>query len=254
MDRLPFARTGHTVTSLGFGAFKIGRNQGTKYPDAYDLPDEDAVAALLHGLLDLGVNYIDTAPAYGRSEARIGQHLAARHSEFFLSTKVGETFEAGERTYDFSRQGIEASVQRSIERLQRPVLDLVLIHSDGRDMEILRQTEAVATLQSLKDRGRIRAIGLSGKTIEGATHALAWADAIMVEYHQLDTSHDQVMRDAAERNVSVIVKKGLAAGHLPPEGAIRFVLAHPAVTTLVIGGLNLHHFQTNIQTAEAVRP
>ena len=68
-------RTGRHVSPIGFGAFKIGRNQGIKYASAYDLPDETAVAALLEGVLDLGINLIDTAPAYGLSEERIGRAL-----------------------------------------------------------------------------------------------------------------------------------------------------------------------------------
>ena len=63
-------RTGLNVSPIGFGAFKIGRNEQIKYPKGYELPDDDSTDALLNGVLDLGVNLIDTAPAYGGRDVR----------------------------------------------------------------------------------------------------------------------------------------------------------------------------------------
>ena len=241
--------TGLAVTPIGFGAFKIGRNEKTKYAEQYALPDEQAVALLLNGILDLGVKYIDTAPAYGLSEERIGRSIGHRRGEFTLSTKVGETFDQGRSTYDFSAAAVRSSVERSLRRLRTDVLDIVFIHSNGDDVEIQRATDAVATLRELKEQGLVRAIGLSGKTLEGARLALEWADAIMVEYHIDDVSHAEVIAAAAGRGVGVVVKKGLASGRLAPAEAITFVLRTPGVASLVIGGLNLDHFRTNIQFA-----
>ena len=248
----PLGRTGLDVSVIGYGAFKIGRNEGIKYPNAYDLPDDDAVARLLNGILDLGVTYIDTAPAYGLSEERIGRAVAHRRGEFVLSTKVGETFENGRSTYDFSREGIEASLARSLRRLRTDVLDLVFIHSDGNDLAIQRDTAAVGTLQRLKATGAIRAIGLSGKTVAGAREAFDWADVLMVEYHLDDTSHAEVMAEAAARGIGVVVKKGLASGRLPAGDALRFVLSNPQVSSVVVGGLNLDHIRTNIAAVAGI--
>ncbi len=136
MQPRPLGRTGLMTSPLGFGAFKIGRNQKVKYPQGYDLPDESAVARLLNGVLDLGILLIDTAPAYGFSEERIGAAVAHRRREFLLSTKVGETFENGISTYDFSGPAIRASVERSLRRLRTDVLDLVFLHSPGDDLGI----------------------------------------------------------------------------------------------------------------------
>jgi len=85
----PLGKTGILVTPIGYGAFKIGRNEGIKYPQGYALPSEAEVGRLLNGVLDLGVNLIDTAPAYGLSEHRIGQAIGHRRREYVLSTKVG---------------------------------------------------------------------------------------------------------------------------------------------------------------------
>lgn len=249
MVQHPLGRTGARVSSIGFGAFKIGRNTGVKYPSGYDLPDEDEAARLLHAVLDLGINIIDTAPAYGVSEERIGRALASRRSEYLLSTKVGETFEDGASTYDFSRAAVLRSVERSLQRLGTEVIDLLSVHSDGRDREIIEETDIVETMHALRERGVARWLGFSGKTTEGARLATAWADVLMVEYNQLDTSHDAVMTQAASEGVGVIIKKGLASGRLPAEEAIPFALRHAAVSTLVVGGLNMEHLRRNIRIA-----
>jgi len=237
------------VSVLGFGAFKIGRSEGAKYSQPYHLPDDDEVDRLLGGVLDLGINLIDTAAAYGTSEERLGRALAHRRGEFVLSTKAGEEFNGGRSVFDFSAAGLRRSVQRSLRALRTDAVDLLLLHSNGQDLEVLEKSDAVATLIELRDAGLAAAIGFSGKTVEGAQAALAWADAIMVEYHALDTSHDAVMRAAHEAGVAVLVKKGLASGRLPPADAIPFVLRHPAVTSLVIGGLSLDHLGENVRIA-----
>jgi aryl-alcohol dehydrogenase-like predicted oxidoreductase len=251
-QNIPRRSTGNSgllVPPLGFGAFKIGRNQGVKYPQPYDLPDELTVRRLLNSILDLGCTLIDTAPAYGLSESRIGAAIGHRRSEYVLSTKVGETFTDGTSIYDFSPAGVTGSLERSLRNLRTDVLDLVFIHSNGDDRQILQQTDTVPILLDFRSRGLIRAIGLSGKTIEGAQLALEWADVLMVEYHLLDISHKQVIEQASEKNVGVFVKKGLASGKLAPRESVQFVLGNPDVTSLIVGGLNFDHFHENWQTA-----
>lgn len=250
----PIGETGLSVPALGFGAFKIGRNQGIKYPTPYDLPDEAAVANLLNSVLDMGCTLIDTAPAYGLSEARIGNAISHRRDEFVLSTKVGETYIDGQSIFDFSAEGGRKSLERSLRNLKTDVLDIVFIHSNGEDRKILEETDTVGTLQDFRSRGLIRAIGLSGKTIEGARSALAWADALMVEYHLNDTTHASLIDEAAAHGVAIFVKKGLSSGKLAPDEAIRFVLSNENVTSLIVGGLNVDHFESNWKTALEARP
>jgi aryl-alcohol dehydrogenase-like predicted oxidoreductase len=244
-----------SVSPIGFGAFKIGRNQNTKYAEAYSLPDDQAVDRLLNGVLDLGITYIDTAPAYGISEQQIGRAIAHRRREFTLSTKVGEIFEHGQSRYDFSAAAVRSSIEQSLARLKTDVLDVVFIHSNGADVEIQQATDVVSALQDSKRRGLVRAIGMSGKTEAGTRRALDWADAIMVEYHLHDQSCAAVIAAAAERGVGVIVKKGLASGKLPAGEAIGFVLGNPCVSSLVVGGLNLDHIRANVEiAARPLRP
>ncbi|NNF44282.1 MAG: aldo/keto reductase [Phycisphaerales bacterium] len=250
MDRRRLGRLDLTVSPIGFGAFKIGRNQKIKYADGYDLPDEAAVRTLVDGVVELGINLFDTAPAYGLSEERLGRALAARREDVVISTKAGETFENGVSQYDFTSSGLRRSVQRSLRRLQTDCVDILLIHSDGNDEAILTETDAVETLIDLRDAGLARAIGLSATSADGAALALAWADVLMVEYHPEATGIAPVLADAATAGVGVIVKKALASGRLDPRLAIPFALAPASVASVVIGGLDLAHVAANVRLAE----
>lgn len=249
MEQRQLGRGGPWVSPIGFGAFKIGRNQKTKYGSPYDLPDEQQTSTLLNGLLDAGINYIDTAPSYGLSEQRIGAAVAHRRHEYTLSTKVGETIENGVSTYDFSRRAIEESVQKSLHRLQTDVLDLVFIHSDGNDVDIIEQSDAVATLSHLRQRGAIRRIGMSATSVAGIEAALPWADAVMVTYNIDDASVQAAIATSAAAGIGVVVKKGLASGTLDAQAAIRFVLADPNVSALVVGTLSVAHMKQNLAWA-----
>ncbi len=249
------ARLGRSVTVLGWGAFKIGRNEGIKYPSAYDLPTEDEAAATAHGVIDLGIRAIDTAPAYGVSEARLGRalcdHDLVHRARLFLSTKAGESFVGGHSSYDFTRQAIAASVIGSLERLRVNRVDVVFVHSDGSDAQILRDGDAVSALDALKGRGAVGAVGFSPKSVDGAMAALVdpRVDAIMVEFNPTVREMAPVIESARAQGVAVFVKKPLASGRLDPALAIPWILAHPGVTCVVVGGLSLDRLRANVALA-----
>ena len=71
----PLGDTGLQVSALGLGTVKLGRDQGVKYPSGFTIPDDREARALLDLARDLGINLIDTAPDYGRSEERLGPLL-----------------------------------------------------------------------------------------------------------------------------------------------------------------------------------
>jgi aryl-alcohol dehydrogenase-like predicted oxidoreductase len=254
MVRRRLGRSDLRVAPIGFGAVKIGRNQAVKYPRAYDLPDETAVARLLHGVVDAGINLIDTAPAYGSSEALIGRHLGGRRDEIVLCTKVGEHFANGRSRFDFSAAAMERSIAQSLRALRTDAVDLLLLHSDGRDLEIMQQTDALDVLLRARERGLARCIGLSGKTLDGGRAALAWADVLMLTYHRDDPSQYPLLAQAQAAGVGVLVKKALASGHLDAASAIAFATAPAAVGAAVIGSLSLAHMRRNLTLACAANP
>jgi aryl-alcohol dehydrogenase-like predicted oxidoreductase len=253
-DRLRERLGGHLLPPLGYGAFKIGRNQAIKYDTSYDLPADRDAAHLLNSVVDLGMTWIDTAPSYGISEARIGMALSSRRDEVILSTKVGEIFENGTSRYDFSSLGVRDSLKRSLERLQTDAVDFVLIHAPANDVEVLQQTDVVAELLELRSRGLTRAVGLSAKSLAAAELALQWADVLMLEYNQEALEMRPMIERARATGVAVVVKKGLASGRLPADQAIQFVLAEPGVQSLTVSSLKLDHLRANLAIARRCRP
>ena len=149
MELKALGSTGICVSPLGLGTVKIGRNQQVNYPTAFKIPDDDAARALFDLAWELGINVVDTAPAYGNSEERLVK-LLPNKNDWIIVSKVGEIFQNGESSFDFSADFTRRSVERSLRRLGRDYIDVVLVHSDGNDMGIVREQAVCDVLQQHK--------------------------------------------------------------------------------------------------------
>lgn len=239
---------------LGLGLVKIGRNTQVKYPTSFDLPSDQEVKNLLSLAQELGINFLDTAPAYGSSEERLGKLLAENNnrSDWIICSKVGEDYDAirHQSSYCFSLDYIYKSVERSLRRLQTDYLDILLVHSNGDDVRIIEEDAVFQTLNRLKSQGKIRSFGMSTKTIEGARLAIDQSDVVMLTYNLQERSEGGMIDYAAQQKKGVLIKKGLQSGHAVfPGQAIEFIFAKPGVTSLIVGTLNHSHL---IQNVEAV--
>lgn len=253
----PLGRTGICVSPLGLGTVKFGRNQQVKYPAGFEIPDDRRVRGLLALAGDLGINLLDTAPAYGTSEQRLGELLPGQPG-WHVITKVGEIFENGHSRFDFSAAHTRMSIERSLRRLRRDVIDIVLVHSHGNDMAIIEQTEVCETLARLKGEGLLRAWGLSSKTIEGGIWSVEHADVVMATCN-LAECDTPVLERAAELGKGVLVKKALQSGHADRGAggpgirqALEYVLGRPGVGSLIIGTIDPAHLRDNVATAAAI--
>ena len=271
MPRKYLGRTGIEVSTFGLGTVKFGRTQSLKYPQAFTLPSDEQLRELLSCARDMGVNFVDTAPSYGYSEERLGDLLRKERKDWVIATKVGEEFEAdkfsdqGKSHFDFSSRHTRMSVERSLRRLRTDYLDLVMIHSDGNDLDILLNSGALQTLQQLKQEGWIRSLGISSKTLEGGLLAAEVCDAVMLMYHAGYTDEEPVIAKSALQGAAVLLKKVLASGHIchdarpvqeesqdpteqqdPIQSALNFAYAHPGVTSAIIGTVNLQHLRANL--------
>jgi len=240
------------VSPIGFGSFKIGRNTKIKYAAAYDLPSDSECQRLLFGLLEMGINLIDTAPAYGIAEERLGKLLASRRSEFLLSTKAGEEFDGVSSRYDFSRDAIMASAHRSLKRLRCGHLDFLMLHTNG-DAERAGLDDAIVALHDLKAQGLVRAIGISPTLDATALAAATWADVLMLEINPDRQPPPEIVASIAARGIAVFAKKALSSGHASADSALRQVLGFPYVTSAVVGSLSLEHMRENLNLACSVR-
>lgn len=243
------------VSPLGLGTVKFGRNSGVKYPKEFALPTDKEIKNLLEHAQGLGINLLDSAPAYGSSEERIGGLLENRQ-DWVLCSKVGEEFQNGKSHFDFTAKAVQLSVERSLRRMNTDYLDLVLVHSNGDDREIIEQSDCLETLSKLKAAGSIRAFGMSTKTVAGGCLAAAVSDVVMVTYNPSEREEIVVIKKAAALNKGVLIKKAFNSGHdLSSESHsvqtnLDFLFAVPGVTSAIVGTLNEQHLITNAQAAE----
>lgn len=265
LDKKQIAGTDLEVSPLGFGTVKFGRDQGVKYPERFTIPDDREMFGLLGLAHDLGMNLLDTAPAYGASEERLGQ-LFTRHKglreQWVICSKVGEEFVAvengqGESYFDFSEQHIRFSVERSLKRLNTDVIELMLVHSNGDDINIIEQTGCLEVLADLKKEGKILASGMSTKTVAGGVLALKHSDVAMVTYNLNEQGEKPVLDYALEHGKGIFIKKAFASGHACLSGhlarenpvleSMKLVFSHPAVSSAIVGTINPVHMQQNVE-------
>jgi len=265
----PLGNTGLEVSALGLGTVKFGRNQALKYPDYFELPTRAEAARLLDHARDLGINLLDTAPAYGDAEERLGSLLRGQRNDWLLCTKVGEEFDGSHphshrhprSHYDFTPEHCQRSVRRSLTRLQTETLDIVLVHSNGDDLEIITRYGTLEALQDLKAQGLIRAFGMSTKSVEGGLAAAPVCDVVMATYNAWQQSEAVVLHACAQNNTGVLVKKMLASGHLGSadeapklpatsteieaaiKASVELVIAHCGTSCGVVGTLSAGHLE-----------
>ena len=256
LEQRTLGQTGIRVSCVGLGTVKIGRNFGVKYPENFEIPDNNQVQRLLEAASELGINLLDTAPAYGESEERLGQLLCNR-DQWVLCTKVGEEFDQGVSSFDFSSSHVRSSIERSLKRLRTDYIDIALIHSDGNDKEIISNTDCFEALQKLKDAGLIKAFGMSTKTVAGGIEAIKLSDVVMVTYNPLYGEDGLIIDEAKKLNKGVLIKKALSSGHLksltgddsdPVKDSLEFIFKKPGVGSVVVGTINLDHLRENIKT------
>lgn len=243
------------VSPLGLGTVKFGRDQQVKYPTAFTIPDDDAVVALLNQARDLGINLLDTAPAYGTSQERLGKLLPGEREDWVIVSKVGEYFD-GQSHFDFSFKGTMQTVEDSLKKLNTDYIDCLLIHSDGDDLRIFDEEAAVDAVRELKHRGLIRAHGMSSKTVAGGLRVVDELDVVMASCNLDYNDELPVLQAAKEKNKGVLIKKGLMSGHVNAaqgvKQSMRHVFSQPGVTSMIVGTINPEHLASNVDMLNQV--
>jgi L-galactose dehydrogenase len=154
MEYRKLGKTGWNVSIIGYGAAPLG--------GVYGKLDEKKGIRSVHRAIDLGINFIDTAPYYGAtaSESVLGKALKGIPRErYYLSTKIGRY---GLTDFDFSAERVVRSIDESLGRLKLAHIDLVVCH----DIEFVSidqvVNETIPALQKLKRQGKVRKIAVSG--------------------------------------------------------------------------------------------
>ena len=252
MPRRRLGRTGHEVCLFSLGGQATLEEAGK----------EDAAVAIIERALDLGVNYVDTAAAYGRglSETTIGKVMKSRRSEVFLASKTHD------RTYDGSMKLLE----RSLQQLQTDHLDLWQLHNvrTGEDLEkIFAKDGAIKALEKAREEKVVRFLGITG-------HRDPLVLKVGIERYPFDTllmalnaadRHEasfieQLLPTAVEKNMGIIGMKVPARGRIFREGGIStmkeamgYVLTLP-VSTVIVGIGTLEELEENVRIAQEFQP
>lgn len=281
---------GAKVTFIGFGALEIGRDWGMG--DDTARPAEDEAIEITRGVLNLGINIIDTASAYLLSEERIGKAVAQRRTEYFLASKCGEYSQYDEQTtaYDFSYEAVTASIDNSLALLQTDCIDLMQIHFGPEQQRVIDEGETVRAMKDAKAAGKIKALGASCDG-DYARQCIASGDfdVMQMNYSLLDTSNEANIAACAAKGIGVFVRTGLGRGKLTPKilrdgelaaiqdeaeqdklaalldlvesdgellmaVAIQFLHANPGVSSALLGSKSVAHVEHNLQLAELALP
>lgn len=251
-----FGSTDLKPSVIGLGTVKLGRNIGVKYPETFEIPDDKKASELIALAKELGINLIDTAPAYGNSEERLGSLLKGQRNDWLICTKVGEEFSIdsngnAQSQFDFSPQHTRLSIERSLKRLNTDYLDIVMVHSDGNDEFVINETGALETLAELKAAGLIRAFGVSTKTVSGGILAAEKSDGVMATLNLAYRDELPIFDYCATHNKGVLIKKAFASGHLnitsenPVRDSLQLALAQAATSSIIIGTINPQHLRDN---------
>ncbi len=252
MSHRPLGRTGHQVGLFSLGGQSTLEQRGKR----------DASEEIIHRAIDLGVNYIDTAPSYGQgiSETNIGEVMRERRTEVYLASKTHD------RTYDGTMRLIEASLRR----LQTDRLDLYQLHNvrTRDDLErVFGDGGAIHAMERLRDAHVIRHIGITGHRDPAVLREgiLRYDfDCILMSLNAADIHHlpfqTDLLETAVEKAMGIIAMKVPAHGRIfRPDGltrmrdALEYVFSLP-VSTAIVGITTRDQLEENVRIAAGHAP
>ena len=227
MNYRPLGASGIEASVVGLGAWAIG---GWMWGGTDERQSVEAIQASL----DAGIDFIDTAPAYGMglSESIVGRAVAGRRDKVVIATKCGIVWHTDKGTPFIDQKGktmhrylgpdsVRYEVEQSLKRLNTDYIDLYQTHWQDETTPI---EVTMSALLELKHEGKIRAIGVSNATIEQiqAYRSVGTLDACQEKYSMLDRElESEYMPYALKNNIAVLayspLANGLLTGKIGPE-------------------------------------
>lgn len=260
---IPQRQLGKTGKKVGIYSF--GAQATSEIPGKSEQSIE-----IINRAIDLGINYIDTAAAYGRatetvekkdamgtSERNVGQVLKTRRDEVFLASKTHD------RTYDGSMRLLE----QSLKNLQTDHLDLWQIHNvKKREMETMDEmftdTGVIKAMEKARDEGMVKFIGCTGHEDALVLRTLIERypfDNILMAVNAADKHYDsfidKLMPTAVEKDMGVVAMKIPARDRIFSDGgiitmkeALEYVMTLP-ISTAIVGIDNIPELEENVKIA-----
>jgi L-galactose dehydrogenase len=189
MEYRELGNTGIKLSSLSFGASSLGQE--------FRQVDVGDAMQCVHVAIDLGMNFIDTSPFYGRGMSEVLLGVALRdvpRDKYYLGTKLGRYDLAH---FDFSAKRVIESVDVSLHRLGQEYLDVILCH----DIEFVDMAqiveETLPAMYKLKEQGKVRFVGVSGYPMKMFKYVLDRADLDVILSYNHYTMQNTMLADLA---------------------------------------------------------
>ena len=252
-----------TVNPLGFGAMRLCGPGIWGWPN-----DRENARRVLQRAVELGVNFIDTADAYGPhvNEEQIAQALYPYPAELVIATKGGST-RPGQREWkrDGRPEHLRAACEGSLRRLRLERIDLYQLHAVDPTVPF---DEQVGTLRALRDEGKIRFVGLSNvdlRQLQLAERVVAIA-SVQNEYNVGNRYSETVLKHCEAKSIAFIPYFPLDAGDISAVDALRpvaaahhatlfqvalaWLLQHSRAMLPIPGTSSLEHLAENVAAAQ----
>jgi aryl-alcohol dehydrogenase-like predicted oxidoreductase len=227
LERVELAGTGLRITRVGLGAWAIG---GSGWWDAWGEQDDDQSIATIHRAVELGINWLDTAPIYGlgHSEEVVGRALEGLEPRPYVFTKAG-LHDGGDGSVRnvLERDSILREAEASLERLRSDFIDVYQVHWPVPDEDV---EEAWGAFAELREQGLVRHIGVSNFSVEQMRRA---AEIAPVETQQLPYSllerriEDEILPFCEQAGIGVVIYSPQASGLLSGAMSAERVAAMP---------------------------
>jgi aryl-alcohol dehydrogenase-like predicted oxidoreductase len=252
-----------TVNRIGFGAMRI-----TGSGIWGDPPDQDAARALLHRVVELGVDLVDTAHSYGpeTSERLIGEALDVSRDDLVVATKSGYRRPGADRwVADGRPETIRADCERSLRLLRVDRIDLFQLHTPDPKVPF---EESVGAFKELRDEGKVRHVGLSNVSVSELDRAREIVEIVSVQnrYSLGDRTHEPVLERCEELGIAFLPWYPLDAGKLarpggplddvaakhdatPGQVALAWLLARSPAMVPIPGTSSREHLEENVAAA-----
>ena len=200
-----FGRTGWKVSEIGFGTWAIGSSWGP-------VEERESVAAL-NRAVDLGINFFDTADAYG-SEPLLAKLRRSRSEPIYIVTKLGRRLNPHVAS-GFTRANMTAFVNDSLKNLDTDTIDLIQLHCPP--TEIYYRPEVFGILDDFVKEGKIRFYGVSVEKIDEALKAIEYPNVQSVQiifniFRQRPA--EDFFPEAKKHNIAILARVPLASGLL----------------------------------------